>query len=394
MTQTIVAFLTDEDVQAYAVDTETGRVSQEVQTPVADGVAVIAIVAGQDVLQSRASVPKVSGRRGETAARFAIEERLAVDPAQVHVAVSDHADEAGQRRVWAVDPQRMEQWIKALAERDFAADIMAPDYALLSDHGDLNIVQLPWGAAVTQGQNLGATLDEDLVPAVLEEVVANADEGRALVAAAQPARVTPLSGWRGLAVEQTAPPDLSELALTASAERAKLASRNLLQGAYRPKTHTDLGWAMWRRPAALAASVALIWITAVLVDAGRLSTGAEAAYAEAEQVLRDTLPGTTRIVNPRAQLRAALASGGGQTTGFLESAALLNEALAGSEGVRVEALRFDPDDGVLNITLNYSQYQELEQVSRALEARGARVTEGGSRQSGGRVIGDLTVRGP
>ena len=395
MTQTVVAFLTEPELEVFVVDTASGHVTGWDGDSSDDGWFVIGIVPGEDVLETKGVLPKATGRRGEIAAKYAVEEQLAVDPAGVHVAISAEADEANSRSIWAVAPDEMNLWLSQLAECGLSPSILIPDYALVPPKSGLHMLHWAEGVTISHGSKFRATVEETLVPVLLDELLTDTNAGPVLIESNTSDRLAPLSGWGETSVQTQAAPRLGDMALRAAEVQNRLAEHSLLQGDYRVKTGAELDWSAWRRPAVLAASVAAIWMLAMLVDGLRLSGGAEAAYAEAERVMRDALPGVTRVVNPRAQLRAALQNSGvDRSAGFLENTAVLNDALAESEGIRLESLRFDPDSGALQVTLNYEQYQELESLSQALQSRGARVTEGGSRQSGGRVIGDVTVRLP
>ena len=170
---------------------------------------------------------------------------------------------------------------------------------------------------------------------------------------------------------------------------------NLLQGAYAPRRDWHGVGQVWRRAAALSAAAAVVGLMVLVSDGLRLARDADAATARAEAIARQALPETKRIVNPRAQVRAALTelqSKGGN--GFLRASSVLFTAVSEVDGVQINTLRFDAKQGDITATLSLPSFEAMERVKAAVKQRGGALQEGAARQDGGRVAAEITVKQP
>jgi type II secretion system protein L len=98
----------------------------------------------------------------------------------------------------------------------------------------------------------------------------------------------------GLNVKRVAPDDAYAAPLTL----------NLLQFEFAPRV---VDWRVWRLPVALAASLALISITDLNVDAWRASREARETRAQMNATFRETFPETPVVQDPLIQTRRAVA---------------------------------------------------------------------------------------
>jgi general secretion pathway protein L len=60
--------------------------------------------------------------------------------------------------------------------------------------------------------------------------------------------------------------------------------------------------------------------------------------------------------------------------------------------VRVEALRYDADRGVLAVTAVYGGFDDFETLRAAAEAAGVSIEDSGTRQGPDGVVGDFLAR--
>lgn len=302
--------------------------------------------------------PDASPRHALAGAAFALEDALAADPDDLHFALGLPGTD--KRLVAVADHAAMAAWTARLAGHGLMADLLVPDFLAMPD-----------GAAVLDGVVLARTADggfaaeAGLAPWVLETDAADlpAVSGRDFRAGAYAALLP------GPAI-------------------------NLLQGRYAPRRDWGAALKPWRRAGALAAGVAAALLGSVAVEGVRLNRQAEAAAVQAEAVFRRALPEVTRVVNPRAQMRAYVQGVRGGADGFLALSEVVVGAAAAVEDAEVTSLRFDGRRAEMAATLSLASFDGLERLKTELTRRGGVVQEGGARQDGARILTDVTVRLP
>lgn len=317
-----------------------------------------------------------SERQLLAAAPFAIEEQIATELDTVHVAVSPASREAGsgQRIAYVVDAGLLSAWNAALGEAGFRPAVVLADYlALPAPAGRLVVAGLDDRILLRQ-DDWGAGVDRALGAGFLDAVIEM--------------RVAASGGE--VAGDDMAPDErLDQLASSAAQARW-----GLLQGRFATRNNTGpaLGWKRLRLPATLAALAAISLVALNLADGFRLRAGAQAFSERTESVFRAAVPEAGRVVNPRAQLRALVRDTGGGAPEFLILSAYVAEAAQAVPAIEVSSLRFDGQNGQLDISILFRSYDELGRFRDVIEQAGGRVEEGGSRQQGELRAGELIVR--
>ncbi len=144
---------------------------------------------------------------------------------------------------------------------------------------------------------------------------------------------------------------------------------DLLQGEFRPRRRGGQLASRWRWAAILAVLACGLGLLQALVERAALERYANSRRAEMDQLLRDALPGTTRIVDPVAQLRAELerrGATGAATAGALPLLATVAPLIAGSGRYTIEALEYR--GGTLELTINAPDVAALDGLRSALAA--------------------------
>ena len=127
------------------------------------------------------------------------------------------------------------------------------------------------------------------------------------------------------------------LAVAADRTRAAPVTLELLQYEFGPRM---ADWSAWRLPAALAAALALVWITGLNIDAWLKLREERQLRSQMNAVVREALPRVPVVLDPVAQMRRALAdlrsgAGTGDAGDFLPLAAGFAQAVqADAEVVR------------------------------------------------------------
>ncbi len=359
----------------------------------------VAVAPGEDVTAHRLVLPKGSERQARAAAPFAIEDEVGVDLDDVLVALAPRRAGETERCAYVVSHQRMEAWRQMLDAAGVTPSAIAPDYALIGaeapTQGSTRAQSQDAGAVLLDlGERLifadgdaGAALERDLALRVLPALLAGVERLR--VCANDAAALAPATGWPE---PTTLQPGLDEsgylrLLLTGASAQTGV---DLRQGAYADHQIDLTALAPWRG-AALAAGLALTaWIGAGLAETRALRLESAKAREATAAVYARAFPGEAVPRDPAARLAERTRSL--NTGGLLDAAARVFDAVGAVDGVRLESLTYDAARDGMAVTVTYAAYEELEALRLAVEARGGRLEEGGSRRRGDQVIGDLVVR--
>ncbi len=350
------------------------------------------VVPGAHILARTVTVPAQSESHLRKAAAFMIEDDLAVDSAGMHIALAPESA-APERVVAAVAHATMRAWAARLLDLNLKANILVPEFlavraapseATIVDRGDL---------VTLRRDETGFTIESSALELLVEGALKNVRAIR-LVSSA-PARLLagPLTSLRDCVRSEP----LSDAAMLDEtfAVLSAGAPLNLLQGTYAPRRNWPAVGQEWRRAAILAAAALLLGLCLAIVDTVRLTRHAETAAARAEAVFRQAVPDVKRVVNPRAQIRAALQElKSRSSTGLLRTSDMIFGVVSEIDGVEIQSLRFDAKRGDMAVTLSLPTYDVIERVKTGVKQRGGAVQEGGARQDGDRIVADITVRVP
>lgn len=353
---------------------------------------VLVVVPGVHVATRLAQVPAKRDAEARAAVPYVLEDDLAQDPDDLHFAIGP-ASEDGERPTAVVHDDLMARWRSWLAPFADVPVEMVPDYALLAEPG-MDLTVALWGQAralVRASNGQGAAVEADLLPVILPAFAAGeagADARRISIHADR----SSVEGLPEGDITWAAPLDDRAVLILALRAAGAAAPLNLLQGAHSLGRASGLDWPVWRRAAALAAGVVLLLAGLVFSQAVQNERLAERLHAQTEDVFREAFPDVRRVVNPRAQLRSKLqaySTGGGDR--YLQLTSLLYQALDQSPAVEVNDLRYYDDRGEIGANVAYGAYGDLERLKATIGRLGGRFGEGGSRQSGDRILGDITV---
>lgn len=349
----------------------------------------VAIVPGTEVLTRVVSLPARTEAQARAAIPFLLAEEIGAPAKSQHLALGPRREGSEERLVAVVARQRMEAWTGALAAAGIVADRMIPDHgAVIAGHREAVLFDLPGHVAAALGDGTGCAIEHELLPDLLGPLLERAGVARVTLHSAAPDRLAPREGWGDREVVVASADAMAALAAGAGEN----AGPDLLQGAFGPRRDWPALVRPWRRVALLAAALPILFAVATLTDIRRLDSQRRAALAEAEALFREAVPEAGRVVNPKAQIDAALAAAEARSgSDFLAAADILFEALAGVEGAALSALRYDAGRGGLVAEIVHTGQEDLERIDRAASARGARVDKGSSRASAAGTVSELTL---
>lgn len=392
----------------------------------AAGRPVTVYVPGEDVLLTEVSLP--GGRRAQLlrAVPYAVEDRLAEDIDDVHVALAAQPGDAmpgGSTRRWpvaVVARARLEAWLAHLKAAGLVIGSVVPD-----------VLAVPWSAGawrvwidgerclVRTGASGGFVTDRATLPVLLaatwragiEAVGEDADHASAPSPngeARLPQRLYCLGSETDCTWLREQAMPAAGLSLPVEGDSAArdagtpVASGthpptlDLLQGDYRPATD----WSRRVRPWWPALALLIVWSVSVIAHQlylhHRLSVENATLQADITGLFRQSFPQAKRIVNPRAQMQYRLgllrAQVGHGTQGLATLLGRIAPVLVGSaSSITLRTLRYE--DGQMQLGLEADSLQTLDGLKQRLSALpGLSVTLESASARDGRAQGRLRIK--
>jgi general secretion pathway protein L len=370
-----------------------GRASPDEALRTLAGERVTLVAPGQNVALRVVELSLRSDAHALAAARYAIEDDLA-QPLEDVLVVLGPRGKGRTREAAVVAHARLDAWRAGLEAIGVSADRVVPDYLALPVEPDaLQVVDLG-DRVLVRGEGVGFAVDVALALELLSAVVAAKPERAVRLRSDRPDAILPRAARDGRRIDQEPAPGGDELIRLFDAALPGGATIDLAR-AWRTRPGGAVALKDWRLAASLAGAAALTFLALLGVQTATLQASASTAQADAGRILQAAFPDIERVGNVRTALRARLGDGGtGRSASFLGLSAVLSESVAEVGGLEVESIRFDETDGGLAASIRYSAYADVAQLRAAVEARGARLTEGSSRLQGGRMAGEIEVTAP
>jgi general secretion pathway protein L len=383
MAETLVLRLDPDDSGAGAwlvVDEQGRRVGAPgsgalaLAAPAAAGRRLVVLVPAVDVLLTQVTLPVRGAAKILRALPFALEEQIAEDIEALHFAAgSPGAD--GQVPAAAVDRQRLQGWLAALAEAGLEAQAVCSEAeGCPAAPNHLNWLLEPARCMARSGDGLPVVLEIDSVDEALRYgpgFPGDPEQARHLsVYLSADARLK-----HGEALEALRPSLASlELRLLPDGVLPHLAAGvvtrapiNLLQGQFAPRTQFDKLWKPWRTAAALAAAFAVLVVSVQALQLAQLRQEEARLDAAIAAAFQQALPGA-RMEDPRFQVERQLAAvrgtGSVANESFLTALEIVGGALSEAGSLRLEAISYRT--GVLDLRLQAPNVESLEQVRQAV----------------------------
>ncbi|HET7307983.1 MAG TPA: type II secretion system protein GspL [Gammaproteobacteria bacterium] len=373
-------------------------------TQQAAGRRVIVFVPGIHVTLLHAHLPSQNAQKIAQALPYALEERLAEDIDELHFAAGP-AESGGRRGVAVVRRAKMDTWLARLADAGLRADLLLPDTLLLPTvAGEWHVAAEADAVLVRSGALAGFESDkmmaETVVALKLEHMAETERPDTIAIHAADPdnpeiAALATACAAAGIDVPGIDPlPGGTALAL-AGAGLSATTGFTLLQGDYRPRRDWEQRWRRWRLAAVLAAAWLIIAAAWQGVGYYRMDQQEAQLNKAIATQFRRALPGTHRMVNPRAQLESHLralraAAGNGPHNGLLAMLGALGEGIGNQS--RLTTLSWH--DNVLELQVTTPNVQTLGELRNKLAKKtGLNVQIESANAQGNSVDGRLRMGG-
>lgn len=358
----------------------------------ADGAQVLVLVPGAEVLLAAVELPPLKGQKLARAASFALEEQLAGDVEDLHVAIGSR-DATGRLTNAVVSRARLDAWLRELREAGLQPDVVSPEVfgvSLDAGAGQWSLVVDVRRAMLRTGEQLGLVFEPGNLQAVVNAALAgagsdkpeqlevtlceSADDGEFTLdpeaVRAQLGAVCAQHGVR-LAVHDTTT-DSSAMLASGFDERRAI---NLLQGDYSRTGQLGKRLRPWRVAAILAAVWILVQGGLLLGDYLRLARQQEQNAAQITAQFQEAfpdkrlVPGQERLLMERslAELRGGSVGG----PGFLHLLARAGAVLKSEAGVDIRSVRYK--ENTLDMDINLPDLQVLDRLKQQLAAGGLTV---------------------
>jgi general secretion pathway protein L len=275
------------------------------------GDEVEAVLPASRVLFARLKLPKVSPATIRELLPFAVEDRLLGDPAHIH-AVAGPKTARGETVVAVIDREWLQAMLTALARDGLRPTRAWPESDLLAGgRGDWNLVWSPARGMLVDDDGVAATFDHDASAAfplalriALDESAARGERPEGVRVHTEGGATLPdLERWSGESGVRFAPG--SQWEVLARAEPVATKTVNLLQGEFSPRRATRQRLpraAVW-----LAVAIAVLQMSLVAIDAGRLRYERTSLEKRREAIFRDAFPEARAVVDAELQMKRNLA---------------------------------------------------------------------------------------
>lgn len=348
----------------------------------AAGARVSVLVPGADVLLAQVELPAMKAQRLARAVPFALEEQLAEDVDELHVAVGQR-DKQGKVANAVVSRSRLDAWLAQLKAAGLQPDVMTPE--MFGVHWQEEAEQGQWSMLVDgragllrTGAQTGLAFEIQGLLTVLQACVDEAGENlpaklRVIVCGED--SFTDSESHRTL--ETLCAEQGIELSLDVQNEACNVAlaqgfdeqhAINLLQGDYSRKQQLEKLLRPWR-PALIIAGVWLVLQIGMFgVEYSRLSTKNAELKEQIEAVYREAFPGSRLVPgSEQEQMRRGLnklRGGGGQNEGLLPLLAQSGAVFKDTPGASLRTLRFKGNK--LDVDVNLPDLQSVDKLKQRL----------------------------
>ncbi|MCF1427449.1 MAG: type II secretion system protein GspL [Shewanella sp.] len=348
----------------------------------ADNRPVDVLVSASALAMSRVTLPEKGLRQALKALPFMLEDQLVDNVELMHFVAGVHEGE--QLNVIAVTHEQMQSWLSWLAEAGLKARNMVPDCLALP------LANCQWAAMVIGRELLlrtsagaGQSIPLDWSEVVLPKLLPVDSEEPVTVAT-----------YTRMDIPGTQTQEQSlELPLLVLAKGMTQAGVNLLTGAYKPSRELSKYLLLWRNAAIAAGIVLVLALANTGMNIYQLNAQVAELKAQSESIYRKAIPGSSRIVNLRSQMKSALGKLQGRGDGD-QLFAMLNDlegSFAKVPELHPDSLRYDGARGELRMQVTAKTYEQIEKF-KELASKGFDVTAGAMNSSDDKVTSTLTLR--
>jgi len=352
----------------------------------AAGARVTVLVPTENVLLVQARLPAIKGQKLARAVPYALEEQLADDVEDLHVAIG-HRDEQGKVSNAVVSRDSIESWLGCLKKAGLHPDVMSPEvFGVLWDQ---ETEETQWSLVISDthvlmrtGAQTGLAFEVENMGPVLQACLDNTDE-------AFPSSLTVVVCGEDLDDLFEGSDVQNKLAALCAEKSIELFFRqsdddcrillaqgfdeqntiNLLQGAYSRKEQVGRMLRPWRTALILSVVWLVLQVGSFVADYSRLSSLADEQRAEIKSIFEKALPGSRLVAGSEKELMSRalekLRGGGDSSNSLLSLLAQAGKIFKETDGVALRSVRYKGNK--LDVGLNISDLQSLDVLKQRLK---------------------------
>jgi|GEM_PF-861099 len=389
--------------------------------------SIVVVVPGEAVSLLSLSIPTRQPRKIKQALPFMVEELVADDIENVHMALPEQFSATDDLIDTAVvSHATLIHWLDLLHSHSLSPDRIVSDVQCIPFHSkQLSLLLDDKRVLMRNGQYRGMVLQIEDFGFLFGNWLGQQRIDDSAIAkptihiaySAQSASSQMAEGLDGESVKNEEPEVISfirnhhegyELNITAYQESVTdiLASGcdsrkgknqiNLLQGGYSVSRSGESGWQHWRAAASVVGIGLLSYLLLVGTTGWYFDSQAESLDAQAATLYKQLFPNERRIVSPKKQMQNHLRQDGGITNGrFLPLLAKTSGRLSADNSelkITIDQLRFDAVAGDLQIQVRSPSIEKLDQFKRELAEEGLQVDINSATEQDDYVLGRLAVR--
>nr|WP_269154460.1 type II secretion system protein GspL [Shewanella schlegeliana] len=343
--------------------------------------AVDILVPASSITLTQVELPEKSQRQAVKALPFMLEENLAQNVDELHFVTGPRSGDL--LSIAVVAHEQMQAWIEWLADAGLKAKSIIPDCLALP------LAECDWAAMsfgkeilLRTGEGSGVSLSESWLDMALPQLIGNEDTA------------TTVAGYTELQLAGTEvkvqPLDLPMLVLAKGVLNAPM---NLLSGIYKPKKEYGKHLTLWRNAAIAFAVVIVLALVNKGLNIHQMNSEADKLKAQSEQIYKQVVPGSSRVVNLRSQMESYVRTlqGGGSGSEFFVMLSGMQDAFAQVPVLKPTTLRFDSNRNEIRMQVTAKNYEQIEKfkeiISRSYKLDGGAMNSGESQ-----VTSTLTIR--
>jgi general secretion pathway protein L len=327
---------------------------------------IVVVVPGEDVLLTRAELPKSSAARLAQVLPYALEDQVLGTVEEQHFALGPAGDD-GRHAVAVVTRDRLDAWLRQLREAGVEADVLLPETLAVPLRGVQPAVLLDGSRCTVRTDSArGFVCPIGQLAAWLPPGLADAHfDGYAAAGATTAALPASLHvDWVPGSDRGNPGSTLLDVFAHGIGETPAL---NLLQGAHAPRHRRAPQRRLWKIAAVLAGTALLLGLLGKVVDVLRLRSASHEADAAIAAIYAQSFPGSPQVPDPVARMQSELQRLGGDSHagGLLPLLSHVAPILASQDfRLRMQGLEYRND--TLELSLHARSLDSLDQLRERL----------------------------
>lgn len=343
----------------------------------------IALLPGEQVAVRRIPQGPKDRRKLNSAARYLMEDELAEAADALEISVAQSRDVAV---AYAARADIIRGWTAAFARAGVECDVVTADFLALPSTAEEAAILVDGERVIAAFAGVGFAAEAELFRMLAPRIFAGGPAVFRIVGDDEIAHALPSSG----AIDWHGPADRTEILRRYALAIAAAPPPNFIRRPLFRKRAIMSAAAPWRRTGMIAAGLAATFVVYLVGDALRAGRIEGRWNAAARDVIARAYPEAANE-DPAAFARRRLAEGGGVS--FVSLASRVTSALASSDDVEIERLRFDAGRGEIVVSMRTRSDAAIERFKAALSESGLSAQDnGGFRKDGDLWAGDLSAR--